>query len=65
MKYLYVDTVLFKYYEQVHDTTMGPPISHIVANLFIGECASKIISTSPQSPGFGFGMWMTPLSSNR
>ena len=54
-----------KYYEQDHCAVMGSPISSFVANLFMEEFESKAISTAPTHPGFGSGMWMTLLSSNR
>ena len=37
---------------------------HGIANLFMEEFESKAISTAPINPGFGLGMWMTPLSPN-
>ena len=54
-----------KYYEQVHAVAMGSPISPLVAKLFMEEFESKAINSSPICPGFGLGMQMMPLSSNR
>ena len=36
-----------KYYEQVHGATMGFPISHLIANLFMKEFEVKALSSAP------------------
>ena len=54
-----------KFYEQVEGAAMGSPVSPIVANLYMEYLEHKALSTAPQPPGSGTGMWMTPLSSTR
>ena len=44
---------------------MGSPVSPIVDNLYMEYFKQKALSTAPQPPGFGTGMWMTHLSSTR
>ena len=44
---------------------MGSPVSPIVANLYMEYIEQKTLSTAPQPPGPGAGLWMTPLSSTR
>ena len=38
-----------KYYEQVHDTAIGSPISPLITNLFMEDFKVKAISSAPQS----------------
>ena len=55
-----------QFYEQVEGAAMGPPVSPIVANLYmeyLEQKNSKHCSTPPI--GSGTGLWMTPLSSIR
>ena len=54
-----------KDYEQVHGAAMGSPISPLVANLFRKSLNPKPSALPPVHPGFGSGMWMILLSSNR
>ena len=54
-----------KCYEQVHSSVMSSPTSPIVANLFMEEFESKVWAMTLICPGFGLGMLMTTLSSNR
>ena len=44
---------------------MDPPVSPIVANLYLEYLEQKALSTAPTPPGYGAGMWMTHLSSRR
>ena len=39
-----------KYYEQVEEAAMGPPISSIVANLYMENFEVRVINTSPHPP---------------
>ena len=39
-----------KYYEQVEGAAMGPPISPIVANLYVDDFDMRAINTSPHPP---------------
>ena len=39
-----------KYYEQVQGAAMGPPISPLIANLFMEEFEVKALSTCPHPP---------------
>ena len=59
--------LLFKnrYFEQIHGAAMGSPINPLSVNLFMEEFEAKAISSAPIHPGYGLGMWMTPLASNR
>ena len=54
-----------QYFEPVHGAAMGSPLSPLVTNLFMEEFKAKAISTPPIQWGFGLGMGMTPLPSNR
>ena len=54
-----------QFYEQVEGATMGSPVSHIVANLYMEYLEQKALSTAPHPPGSGAGLWMIPLSSTR
>ena len=54
-----------QFYEQVKGAAMGSPVSPIVANLYMEYFEQKSLSTAIHPPGFGKGMWMTPLSSRR
>ena len=40
------------YFEQVHGSAMGCPMSPLIANLFMEEFGSKAISTTPIDLGF-------------
>ena len=42
---------------------MGSPVNPIVANLYMEYFEQKALSTTSHPPGYGTGMWMTPLSS--
>ena len=44
---------------------MGSPVSPIVANLYRKYLEQKVLSTAPNPPGSGVGLWMTPLASTR
>ena len=44
---------------------MGSPVSPIVANLYMEYLEPKPLSTAPNPPGSGAGLWITPLSSTR
>ena len=52
-----------QFYEQVEGAAMDSPVSPIVANLYMEYLEQKALSTAPNPPGPGAGMWMTPLSS--
>ena len=39
-----------KYYEKIHGSAMGSPISPVTANLFMEDFEVKTLSSSPQSP---------------
>ena len=54
-----------QFYEQVEGAAMGSPVSPIVANLYMEYLEQKALSTAPNPPNTGAGMWMTPLSSTR
>ena len=54
-----------QFYEQVEGAAMGSPVSPIVANLYMEYLEQKALSTAPNPPNSGAGMWMTPLSSTR
>ena len=54
-----------QFYEQVEGATMGSSASPIMANLYMEYLEQKALSTAPQPPSSGTGMWMTPLSSTR
>ena len=54
-----------QFYEQVEGAAMGSPVSPIVANLYMEYLEQKALTTAPYLPGFGAGMWMSPLSSTR
>ena len=54
-----------QFYEQVKGVAMGSPVSPIVANLYMEYFEQKALSTAPHPKGFGWGMWMTHLSSRR
>ena len=54
-----------QFYEQVEGAAMGSPVSPIVANLCMEYLEQKALSTAPNPPGSGVGLWMTPLSSIR
>ena len=51
-----------KYFEQVPGVAMDSPISPLIANLFMEESEVKAISSAPNLPMYGSGLWMTPLS---
>ena len=44
---------------------MGSPVSPIVANFYMKYLEQKALSTAPNPPGSGTGLWMTPLSPTR
>ena len=44
-----------KYYEQVHGTAMGSPISPLITNLFTEEFKVKAISSAPHPLVYGSG----------
>ena len=48
-----------KYYKQVQGAAMGSPVSPMVANLFIEDFKAGALSSSPNPPGSGSGLWMT------
>ena len=50
-----------QFFEQVEGVAMGSPVSPIVANLYMEYLEQKALSTAPDLPGSGTGMWMTPL----
>ena len=50
-----------KYYEQIHSSSMGSPISLIVAKMLMEEVEIKPINTAPLYPGCGTDLWMTPF----
>ena len=52
-----------QFFKQVEGAAMGSPVSPIVANLYMEYLEQKALSTAPNPPGSGAGMWMTPLSS--
>ena len=52
-----------QFYEQVQEATMGSPHSPIVANLYMEYSEQKALNNATQTPGYGWGMWMTHLSS--
>ena len=54
-----------QFYEQVEGAAMGSPVSPFVANLYMEYLEPKALSTAPNPPGSGAGLWMTPLSSTR
>ena len=55
-----------QFFEQVEGAAMGSPLSPIVANLYMEYLEQKALSTAPHPPpGFGAGLWMTPLSFTR
>ena len=54
-----------QFFEQVEGVAMGSPVSPIVANLYMEYLEQKALSTAPHPPGFGAGLWMTPLLSTR
>ena len=54
-----------QFYEHVEGAAMGSPVSPIVANLYMEFLEHKALSTAPNPPGSGAGLWMTPLSSTR
>ena len=54
-----------QFYEQVEGAAMGSPVSPIVANLYMEYLEQKALSTAPNPPNSGAGMWMTPLLSTR
>ena len=54
-----------QFYEQVEGAAIGSPVSPIVANLYMEYLEQKALSTAPNPPGSGVGLWMTPLSSTR
>ena len=54
-----------QFFEQVEGVAMGSPVSPIVANLYMEYLEQKALSTAPNPPGPGAGMWMTPLVSTR
>ena len=43
-------TFRWKYYEQVEGTTMGSPISPIVANLFMADVENRALQSSINPP---------------
>ena len=51
--------------EQIEGAAMCSPASPIVANLYMEYLEQKALSATPTPPGFGAGLWMTPLSSTR
>ena len=51
--------------KQVEGAAMGSPVSPIVANLCMEYLEQESLSTAPNPPGSGAGLWMTPLSSTR
>ena len=54
-----------QFYEKIEGAAMGSPVSPIVANLYMEYLEQKTLSTAPNPPGSGTGLWMTPLSSTR
>ena len=48
------------FHEQVEVAAMGSPVSPIVANLYMEYLEQKALSTAPNSPGSGTGLWMIP-----
>ena len=50
-----------QFYEQVEGAAMGSPVSPIVANLYMEYLEQKALSTAPNPPSSGTGMWMTPF----
>ena len=54
-----------QFYEQVEGAAMGSPVSPIVANLYMEYLEQKALSTAPNPPSSGAGMWMTPWLSTR
>ena len=44
---------------------MGSTATCIVANLYMEYLEQKPLSTAPNAPDSGAGLWMTPLSSTR
>ena len=53
------------YYEQVQGAAMGPPISPLIANIFMEEFEVQTLSSFPHPLPSGSGLWTTPLSSTR
>ena len=48
-----------KYYEWVQGAAMGPPLSTVVANLFMEGFKTRALNSSPKPQGYGSGLWMT------
>ena len=50
-----------KFYEQVKGTTMGSPVSPIVANLYVEYFEQKALNNATHPPEYGLAMLMTLL----
>ena len=52
-----------KSYDQVEESPMGSPVSHIVANLYMEYFERKALASATNPSGYGTGLWMTNGSS--
>ena len=53
-----------KLYEQVEGVTVGSPLSHIVANLYMEHSEREALWSASNPPGIGLGLWITLFSFN-
>ena len=51
------------FYEQVEGAAMGSPLSQLVANMCMQDCAQRALTRAPLKPRCGYATCMTPLSS--